>query len=52
VVAAALQGLDGDRDAGLPAAAVPFLADPSPAVRRAAARQSPVTQPTTTPSAS
>ena len=36
-VAAALQGLDDENDAALPAVAVPFLADPSPAVRRAAA---------------
>lgn len=35
-IAAALQGLDEDRDASLPAAAVPFLAHRSPAVRRAA----------------
>ena len=35
-VAAALQGLDDDHDDALPAAAVPFLSDPSPAVRRAA----------------
>lgn len=37
-VAAALHGLDEDHDDCLPAAAVPFLAHPSPAVRRAAAQ--------------
>jgi len=37
-VAAALQGLDEDHDDALPAAAAPFLAHPSPAVRRAAAQ--------------
>ena len=37
-IAAALRGLDEDRDDSLPAAAVPFLAHPSPAVRRAAAQ--------------
>jgi hypothetical protein len=36
-VAAALQGLDDDHDDALPATAVPFLADRSPAVRRVAA---------------
>jgi hypothetical protein len=36
-VAAAPQGLDDDHDGALPATAVPFLADPSPAVRRVAA---------------
>jgi hypothetical protein len=36
-VVAALQGLDDDHDAALPAAAVPFLSNQSPAVRRAAA---------------
>jgi hypothetical protein len=35
-VAAALQGLDEDKDDALPAAAVPFLSEPSPAVRGAA----------------
>jgi hypothetical protein len=37
-IAAALQGLDDDRDNSLPAAAVPFLGHPNPAVRRAAAQ--------------
>jgi hypothetical protein len=37
-VAAALQGLDDAGDGCLPAAAVPFLADPSPRVRYAAVR--------------
>jgi hypothetical protein len=37
-VAAALAGLDEDHDASLPDAAVPFLAHPSPRVRRAAAQ--------------
>jgi hypothetical protein len=37
-IAAALQGLDDDHDDALPAAAVPFLTHPSPAVRRAAAQ--------------
>jgi hypothetical protein len=37
-VAAALAGLDEDHDASLPEAAVPFLAHPSPRVRRAAAQ--------------
>jgi HEAT repeat protein len=37
-IAAALQGLDDDRDNSLPAAAVPFLRHPNPAVRRAAAQ--------------
>ena len=36
-VAAALLGLDDERDGTLPAVAVPFLSHPSPAVRRAAA---------------
>ena len=36
--AAALAGLDEDHDASLPGAAVPFLAHPSPRVRRAAAQ--------------
>jgi hypothetical protein len=36
--AAALAGLDDEHDDTLPAAAVPFLAHPSPAVRRAAAQ--------------
>ena len=37
-VAAALQGLDEDHDDALPVAAVPFLAHPASAVRRAAAQ--------------
>ncbi|HJY56536.1 MAG TPA: hypothetical protein VJ418_09150, partial [Streptosporangiaceae bacterium] len=37
-IAAALQGLDEDRDDSLPATAVPFLTHASPAVRRAAAQ--------------
>jgi hypothetical protein len=37
-LAAALQGLDDDHDNSLPAAAVPFLSHPNPAVRRAAAQ--------------
>lgn len=37
-IAAALHGLDEDDDNSLPAAAVPFLAHPSPRVRRAAAQ--------------
>lgn len=37
-IAAALQGLDDDHDNSLPAAAVPFLSYPNPAVRRAAAQ--------------
>lgn len=37
-IAAALQGLDEDHDGCLPAAAVPFLTHPGPAVRRAAAQ--------------
>jgi hypothetical protein len=37
-IAAALQGLDDDHDNSLPAAAVPFLSHPNPAVRRAAAQ--------------
>lgn len=37
-IAAALQGLDEDHDDSLPAAAVRFLAYPSPGVRRAAAQ--------------
>jgi hypothetical protein len=35
-IAAALQGLDDGHDTSLPAAALPFLTHPSPAVRRAA----------------
>jgi hypothetical protein len=37
-IAAALRGLDEDRDDSLPAVAVPFLTHASPAVRRAAAQ--------------
>ena len=35
-IAAALHGLDEDRDSSMPAAAIPFLTHPSPVVRRAA----------------
>jgi AAA domain, putative AbiEii toxin, Type IV TA system len=37
-ISAALQGLDDDHDNSLPAAAVPFLTHPNPAVRRAVAQ--------------